>query len=963
MSNILADIINTNSFNKFERIKNNNLSIKERDFELFHILEITYEDEAPRKEALENVISSMQIDDINFIYLLVGSKEKISFYFGVVKNKKTTSIDIDDIANQILKANIEGNFRGSKVKRVSKTKKQEIQSSLKNYKYIAEIDGVPNINEEAKNFQGVDRLVDIMSGDEFMLLIISAPLKLNEINDIEKELFSIYNKLTPLVKKSVQKTKSYTKQDSEINSKSNTKSNSKSTTNSESDTKTKTDSTTTSTSQSKSVTESNSSKQKSDTTSTNDSNTISTTTTNTESASLTTSNSTTTSNNKSLNYTTQEGDSETINIEFEKKELEEWLKYIDDILLKRINYAKGKGAFMSGVYLFANTSGKIKKLANSFISLYSGVEQNKVPLTYDYVSGKVHKEYIYNFQLPQYILPNDINQKQKMLLYSKYNMIDWFSTKELSVIASLPQKEVVGLRLKEEVEFGLNIDKSNDKKITLGKIVKSGNIIDIDVDLSLKELSKHIFVTGVTGSGKTTTCQKLLYEAKTPFLVIEPAKTEYRDLMQVDDVIVFTLGNENIAPFRLNPFEFFEGENISSRVDMIKAAIESAFDMEAAIPQIIESAIYSAYQKYGWDISTNKNYKYQDPFAKNINSFPTLQDVIDEVNIVVEQQGFDDRLKNDYIGSIKARLQGLMVGSKGFMLNTNRSFDFRELVEKKVVIELEEIKNPSEKSFIMGLILVNLNEAIKIKHKESKDFKHITLIEEAHRLLSKYEVGDSLNKKRGVESFTDMLAEIRKYGESLIIVDQIPNKLTSEILKNTNTKIVHRIFAIDDKEAIGNTMALNDEQKELLSRLETGRAVVFNQNFYNAIQAQITPLRVDSKNETISEEEIHNKWLEFYKNILDLEEVSLEELSEILEVSRSWQMLIEYYQSNNELFEIYKSNIHNCLKENQIDIKLLASFLNKRFYNNSNEYLEDVLNELKETETVGFSIKKIRLNK
>ncbi len=118
----------------------------------------------------------------------------------------------------------------------------------------------------------------------------------------------------------------------------------------------------------------------------------------------------------------------------------------------------------------------------------------------------------------------------------------------------------------------------------------------------------------------------------------------------------------------------------------------------------------------------------------------------------------------------------------------------------------------------MGLILVNLNEAIKIKYRENRDFKHITLIEEAHRLLSKYEVGDSPNKKRGVESFTDMLAEIRKYGESLIIVDQIPNKLTSEVLKNTNTKIVHRLFAIDDKEAIGNTMALTDEQKNFLSR-------------------------------------------------------------------------------------------------------------------------------------------------
>ena len=34
---------------------------------------------------------------------------------------------------------------------------------------------------------------------------------------------------------------------------------------------------------------------------------------------------------------------------------------------------------------------------------------------------------------------------------------------------------------------------------------------------------------GSPGSGKTTTCHRLLKEAgKVPFLVIEPAKTEYR---------------------------------------------------------------------------------------------------------------------------------------------------------------------------------------------------------------------------------------------------------------------------------------------------------------------------------------------------------------------------------------------------------------------------------------------------
>lgn len=199
------------------------------------------------------------------------------------------------------------------------------------------------------------------------------------------------------------------------------------------------------------------------------------------------------------------------------------------------------------------------------------------------------------------------------------------------------------------------------------------------------------------------------------------------------------------------------------------------------------------------------------------------------------------------------------------MLNTKRSIDFRILLDKKVVFELEEIRNGAEKSLVMGFILANLIEAIKanfIKHNQH-GLRHIILIEEAHRLLSKYEAGDSLNKKQGVEVFTDMLAEIRKYGECLMIADQIPNKLAPEVLKNTNTKIVHRIFAADDKESIANTMALEEEQGAFLSRLETGRAILFSGGFHKAVAVQINQ-RSNTTDEIIGDDIIKDNILAFY---------------------------------------------------------------------------------------------------
>ncbi len=622
----LLQILETN-INIKAQLKDS-IEINEVGFEFFHIQEITFQDkdEVPRREALENVLGSLRVEGVNFVYLILGDENRISFYFGLAKNRKNIPIDVDDIAKQILKPNIEGNFRGSKIQRVSKPQKKEIKETLKNYKYIAQVSGIPDVNEEAKTFQGVDRLVDIMLKDKFALMIIAEQLTLDEIENIEKELYKIYDEISPEVKKTLQTQTTKTTTNNETTSKSNTTSNSESESASATDTnQTSNSKTTTRTKSNSKNSNESSSKQESET----ENSSKSDSTTQSKSANSSTNETKT----NSISHIDNKTSTETENKEFAKKELEEWLKYIDEILLKRLDYSKGKGGFKSGIYLFADTKGKIAKLGNSFISLFGSVKENRVPLKYRYLDVESVKNIIYNFQLPKYEIANETLMK-KMVLKSKIDGIEWFSTKELSLIASLPQKEVVGLRLKEEVEFGLNI--SQNEGINLGKMVRSGQELDIDVNLEKSELNKHIFITGVTGSGKTTTCHKILYESNLPFLVIEPAKTEYRVLSNVDDIVVFTLGNENIAPFRLNPFEILEGENISSRVDMIKAAIESSFDMEAAIPQFIESAIYKSYKDCGWDIATSENYKYDNPFDKGVKSFPTLSDVISNVDEIVE---------------------------------------------------------------------------------------------------------------------------------------------------------------------------------------------------------------------------------------------------------------------------------------------------------------------------------------
>lgn len=939
---------------------------------LYRVDEVTFEDKAPRKEALENVVSSMNIEGVNFVYIIMGNSTGVNFYYGVAHDfsySGQSELEIAEVGENILKPSLQGNFRGSVITEIDANERKKILSEIDSFAESKILEGVPGINKDDEKFQSVDRMIDVMLGDTFALMIVAKPIPKEQIDTIQGNMYQLYDQVAPYSKESIQKSSG----ENESDSSSTSHGEAKATGNSDSESKSFSENKNTGHStqkQSGDVT-------KSDTGSNGTSTTKQNTNGNSYTKTLTDSNTESKQKGRSngIAYT-----SDIIN-----KRIQDWIKYMDDIVFPRIDYGLGKGLFVTSMLLLGETPSTLIKLENTMSSIYGGESGNHMPLkAYEIEQGEtfmLKRMQIPNINFEEKIEQDEINIRMACSqLYVDHNEVmlgNWMSSQEISLLAGLPQKEVVGLALKEEVEFGLNINNKIEKPILFGHLVQSGVVLNgengvpnIPVYFDKKYFDKHIFVTGVTGGGKTTTCQKLLIESKENFLVIEPAKTEYRILAKddVQDMIVFTLGKETGAPFRLNPFEFFEGESITSRVDMIKASMEAAFDMEAAIPQLLETAIYECYEDKGWNISNNRNYKFDNPFADGVYSFPTLGDLDKKIEKVVIDQGFDDRLRDEYIGSMRARLKGLTVGAKGLMLNTPRSIDFVELLDKKVVLEIENIKSAAEKSLIMGFILANLSEAIKVKYNsnQKKPIEHITLIEEAHRLLSKYMPGDSLNKKQGVEMFSDMLAEVRKYGESLIIADQIPNKLTPDVLKNTNTKIVHKIFAQDDKEAIGNTMALKDEQKEHLSYLTTGRAIMMTPGLSKAIQVQVIQTKEnDTERPPIEDDYLRKKIIKYYcsiykKGILPgLENLSTKPTEEIV------KMYLDYLQPSSQIVKEYYECVHSkkiteslikdikFLKNNydlKIVAKILCSFCHKKDdlleYPKIYSYVEELLNEI-----------------
>lgn len=876
------------------------------DIKLFKLDMVTFEKEYPRQEALENVIASMQIPGINLIFLVVGEKGKVSFYYGVSSNnlyQEDLAINLK-ISAEMIQHGIQGNFRGSILNEV---KRKELNAILKKISdkslRFACLDGVPGVNQdkEKQNFQGIDRLVDVMMKDEFGFMIVATPIISSnetcnqERNFLEKSLVQVYHDIVLQSKIQFQ----YGKNDGVNDSTSNTFGTNESLSEgvntsdgtsiawSKADTESENFNGGESTNNSSAPNHSNGWQRgtswawtRNDSKNTGNGQNVTISQGTTDSLSR--------QNGKSS------GSSRTVSLEIMHKGLQAWQEFFDKILYPRLDYGKGKGLFVCSTLLFSPSPSILEKLAHVSQSVFAGDSGNFAPLQLlELSSTSPRLRALQAFQQPLLNIHTSERDdcfaatvRSKCMHFKNGKPHDfyagsWLSTKELSRLAGIPQREVLGLSLRKEVEFGLNIVREKECEssfdatkestlLPLGKLVQSGATLEeTDVNLDKSEFDRHIFVAGVTGGGKTYTCKWLLTNANWPFLVIEPAKTEYRELVRdYKDVLVFTLGDEKVAPFRLNPLEFTKGESIPSRVDMLMASITAAFDMEAAIPQIIEQSIYRSYEEYGWNIKNNKNVIWGDrAFDDGVYAFPTLGDVVKNSEAVVREKNFGQELGDRYLGSVRARLEGLLVGAKGMMLNCKRSIDFKELLGKKVVLELEEIRNGSEKSLIIGFILTNLLVAIKQKYNETgKKINHFTLVEEAHRLMTKFEPGEPSNKKNAVETFADMLAEIRKYGESMIIADQIPNKLTPEVLKNTNIKIVHRLFAKDDKEVIGSTMALDDDQKSFLSSLKIGHAVVFSGNWTKAMHVKVNEFKQSLEKRSISEisDELRYNALNYY---------------------------------------------------------------------------------------------------
>lgn len=425
------------------------------------------------------------------------------------------------------------------------------------------------------------------------------------------------------------------------------------------------------------------------------------------------------------------------------------------------------------------------------------------------------------------------------------------SGQQLGLLCRLPQHEYPGYYIDSYVEFDTcsRIDYWDKEWTRIGTVTQPGRggngFANIPYGLEMNDFTRHILVIGITGGGKSNTSKSLLRtlwgQYHKPFLVIESAKREYHELMKLDppetkgafsELCVFTMGDDNGIPYRINPFECVPGVGLQTHIDYVLSSFNAAFDMSPPMPYVLESSVFEIYGDRGWDITTGKNL-----FGRC--DYPTLTDLYYKIDIVVDRMGYYVEVQNNVKAALKARVNSLRIGGKGLMMDTPLSIPIGSLLDRPVVLELEDLADDDTKSFVTGILMVQLYEYRKAQsllasrepHKEGaqagKGFRHLLVIEEAHRLLKRVDPGSSPSRAKSVEFFCDMLAEIRSYGQGMMICDQVPTKLASDVMKNTNLKLIHRTVMEEDRHAVGAAMNMTPEQMEYLSSLRRGCAAAF----------------------------------------------------------------------------------------------------------------------------------------
>lgn len=466
------------------------------------------------------------------------------------------------------------------------------------------------------------------------------------------------------------------------------------------------------------------------------------------------------------------------------------------------------------------------------------------------------------------------------------------------------------------------------------------------VGISLEALMKHVFVCGVPGSGKTNTMLHIanslwknreerfgkIIERPIPFLVFEPAKREYRELALFDipELIIFSPSANTRFPLQINPFEFPKGLTLSEHITRVRQVFEGAFPIQAPAPFILDQSIEAIYKKHNWktnDINVGDK------------EYPTISELYEEFKQQIQTTSYDSEIQGNIRSVLEMRIGSLIRREKKDIFDVRRSIiSPEEWLKRPVIIELEALGKETA-NFVTLLICTLIRETIKVNPMEGiekqsietvggnvtvqtwKPLRHVIFIEEAHNLIapqSQVEANQESNPKiAATECIVDMLKEVRALREGVIIADQLPTAMATDVIKNTNVKLVHRLTSGDDRGMVGSTMAASELQLEQVATYLPGQALMTYEGLLKPFEIRVTNLEnhgsetpdddrlFEIMKEKSGQQEIYRrleyrKWIELEKKVeiaVSMENLHRKALREYDFYSKTFNQMEDFFEN------------------------------------------------------------------
>ena len=872
----------------------------DKNIKMFKISGLVFNKDENVQDRLNNVYSSMHGLDLSILFMLVSNGKDIGFYIGT-KTVKGDFLANEELAQAFEKA-FRGNFPGSELSAVDISDcnlllKNIIPESGDNA--VTSLTSLPSLkDDEAMNnqyVQGIEKFVDTMQGEEYTVLIISDPVSGGQIEQIKQGYEELYSELAPLagynltvaenkgislsqlemegytdtIGKSVSKTQSFTRGTSITKSESTTNtfgigvgmmgnlgsmsSNTTSTTGNIF--KSLKSSVLGGPVAAAAVTglsqvigasiglEASKAKQ--------------TGTANGENKSEQTGSQETeqTSQAKMSQHSIQNGvttgSSTSSMVQYENKSVRGFLECVDEHL-KRLKECENYGMWSSAVYFISPSRETSIVSASAYKGIINGegtsLESASMNTWFRDDSTKKVNEYLRHFTHPRFHDPDFLIDYTTASDVTPSTML---STKEMSVQCSVPYKSIPGVFVREMASFGRDVYDTGETKdkIRIGDIYHMGKVYkNHEVSFDLGRLREHVFITGSTGSGKSNTVYELvsrLNSVKTndrdkgiknniPTLIIEPAKGEYKQVF--GDIFNVFGSNPDVSELlRINPFKFEYEIHILEHIDRLIDIFNVCWPMYAAMPAVLKEAVVDAYVHCGWDLNTSKN-------KNGYDIYPCFSDLLVSLRRVIKSSDYSQEVKDNYTGSLITRVKSLTNGLNGQIFTANE-IESEKLFEESTIIDLSRVGSSETKSMIMGIIIMRLQERRMSQGGINLPLRHVTIIEEAHSLLKRTSIEQSAEGAnllgKSVEMISNAIAEMRTYGEGFVIVDQAPGLLDMSVIRNTNTKIIMHLPDMTDRELVGKSAGLTDNQLIELAKIPSGVAAVYQNKWVEPVLCKI----------------------------------------------------------------------------------------------------------------------------